>query len=153
LGVFLSSYYGSPNVLANLLAENISDWNQIALLLLYSNFCFHFIDDFGYQPVAGLLCIFSLKNPETPEYEFETHSGAMCVALHPRHPNLVAAGCHDGSVQVQTLHSEIIYLKSVLSYGNQPGDSFSIIWSFDFLGVQPQGRQLQGISCLAVLAV
>ncbi|KAG7155501.1 Dynein, 78 kDa intermediate chain, flagellar outer arm-like 4, partial [Homarus americanus] len=32
---------------------------------------------------AGMLCLYTLKNPTTPERIFHAHSGVTCVHLHP----------------------------------------------------------------------
>lgn len=52
------------------------------------------------QPVSGLICCFTIKNPMFPEYKFTTDSGVMCIDFHPTCPALIAAGCYDGTVMV-----------------------------------------------------
>jgi dynein intermediate chain 1, axonemal len=52
------------------------------------------------QPVSGLICIFTIKNPTWPEYSFTTESGVMCMDIHPTCPALIAVGCYDGTVMV-----------------------------------------------------
>jgi dynein intermediate chain 1 len=52
------------------------------------------------QPVSGLICCFTIKNPLFPEYCFTTEAGVMCIDFHPSQPALIAAGCYDGTVMV-----------------------------------------------------
>jgi len=49
---------------------------------------------------AGLLCLYSLKNPSYPEYTWHTDSGVMCLDWHPEHSSLLCVGLYDGSVCV-----------------------------------------------------
>ena len=52
----------------------------------------------------GWLCLFSLKNPSYPEWAIKVPAGVMCLASHPAHPHMLAAGLHDGTVVVYNLH-------------------------------------------------
>lgn len=49
---------------------------------------------------SGLICCFTIKNPNWPEFMFTTESGVMCIDFHPTCPALIAAGCYDGTVMV-----------------------------------------------------
>ncbi|XP_042222347.1 dynein, 78 kDa intermediate chain, flagellar outer arm-like, partial [Homarus americanus] len=60
---------------------------------------------------AGMLCLYTLKNPTTPERIFHAHSGVTCVHLHPKYGNMVSAGWNDGTVvvyDVTSVHSPTI---------------------------------------------
>jgi dynein intermediate chain 1 len=49
---------------------------------------------------SGAICVFTLKNPNHPEYFFETPSEVMCLKFHPQHPALIAVGLYNGTVMV-----------------------------------------------------
>ncbi|XP_050736135.1 dynein axonemal intermediate chain 1-like isoform X2 [Eriocheir sinensis] len=49
---------------------------------------------------VGMLCLYSLKNPSTPERVFRAPCGVTCLAFHPKHGSVFAAGWADGSVVV-----------------------------------------------------
>ncbi|XP_069987018.1 dynein intermediate chain 2, ciliary [Penaeus vannamei] len=48
----------------------------------------------------GMLCIYTLKNPSTPERVLRAPCGVTCVHFHPKHGSVVAAGWADGTVVV-----------------------------------------------------
>eukprot|EP00210_Caulerpa_lentillifera_P005592 g5349.t1 len=52
------------------------------------------------KQTTGMICVYSLKNPLLPERTVLTESGVLTIAFHPDYPNLLAAGCYDGSVRV-----------------------------------------------------
>lgn len=52
------------------------------------------------SPAAGLVSVYSLKNPGHPEFSFSTASGMMCLDFHPEHPALLAVGCYDGHIAI-----------------------------------------------------
>ena len=49
---------------------------------------------------AGLVAVYSLKNPGHPEFSFSTAAGVMCLDFHPEHPALLAVGCYDGHIAI-----------------------------------------------------
>ncbi|KAK3879026.1 hypothetical protein Pcinc_016382 [Petrolisthes cinctipes] len=53
----------------------------------------------------GMLCVFTLKNPSTPEKVFHSPASVTCVHLHPQYGNVVGAGWSDGTVVVYDLRS------------------------------------------------
>ncbi|KAK4305065.1 hypothetical protein Pmani_023030 [Petrolisthes manimaculis] len=53
----------------------------------------------------GMLCVFTLKNPATPEKVFHSPASVTCVHLHPQYGNVVGAGWSDGTVVVYDLRS------------------------------------------------
>ncbi|KAK4306276.1 hypothetical protein Pmani_021898 [Petrolisthes manimaculis] len=54
---------------------------------------------------SGLVCLYSLKNPNTPERSFPSPCGVTSVHLHPTLGNLVVAGWCDGTVVVYDVRS------------------------------------------------
>jgi hypothetical protein len=47
---------------------------------------------------AGLVCCWSLKNPEYPERVFRTEKGVTALDFSHRNPNLLAVGMYDGMI-------------------------------------------------------
>jgi len=63
----------------------------------------------------GVVCCYSLKNTQYPEYKFTTESGVMCLDFHPVHTALLVCGLYDGTVCVYDVRSksnEPIYMSS-----------------------------------------
>lgn len=56
---------------------------------------FEFNDD-----VSGLVCCWSLKNPEFPERFFRTEAGVTALAFSTKNSNLLAAGLFNGNITV-----------------------------------------------------
>ncbi|XP_045108688.1 dynein intermediate chain 2, ciliary-like isoform X3 [Portunus trituberculatus] len=61
--------------------------------------------DIGGPEGAGMLCLYTLKNPATPERVFHTPCGVLCLDFHPKHGNVVAAGWSDGTVVMYDVRS------------------------------------------------
>eukprot|EP00927_Polykrikos_kofoidii_P025301 TRINITY_DN22760_c0_g2_i1.p1 TRINITY_DN22760_c0_g2~~TRINITY_DN22760_c0_g2_i1.p1 ORF type:complete len:875 (-),score=158.77 TRINITY_DN22760_c0_g2_i1:75-2699(-) len=63
---------------------------------------------------GGLVLFWSLKNPTYPERVIRTKNGVTALHFSGMHPNMVAAGTHDGSVMIWDLRrpSDIPVLKS-----------------------------------------
>ncbi|XP_063868428.1 dynein axonemal intermediate chain 1-like [Scylla paramamosain] len=58
-------------------------------------------DEGGGGPVGGgMLCLYTLKNPSTPERVFRAPCGVTCVSFHPQYGSVLAAGWADGTVVV-----------------------------------------------------
>jgi len=53
--------------------------------------------------MAGVVCVFSLKNPSYPEYLCHASAGVTAVDIHPHHPHMLAVGLSDGNVAVFNL--------------------------------------------------
>jgi len=53
----------------------------------------------------GVICCYTLKNTQYPEYKFTTESGVMCLDFHPVHTSLLVAGLYDGTVCVYDVRS------------------------------------------------
>ncbi|XP_042863089.1 dynein intermediate chain 2, ciliary-like [Penaeus japonicus] len=49
---------------------------------------------------AGMLCLFTLKNPACPERTLHSPCSVMCVGFHPTRGSMLAAGWSDGTVVV-----------------------------------------------------
>jgi len=85
------------------------------------------------KQTSGLVCIFSLKNPSHPEFQFVTDSGVMSLHFHPSYSNLLAVGCYDGSVMVYDIHKSVvepIYQSSVQT-GKHSDPVWQIFWQVD----------------------
>ncbi|XP_050705726.1 dynein axonemal intermediate chain 1-like isoform X2 [Eriocheir sinensis] len=50
------------------------------------------------EEIAGLLCVYTLKNPVSPERVYHTPSGVTSIHFHPKVGRLLAAGWSDGRV-------------------------------------------------------
>lgn len=64
----------------------------------------------------GLVCIFSIKNTDWPEYAFNTESGVMSLDFHPSSPALLAVGLYDGTVlvfDIRNKHKRPIYQSTI----------------------------------------
>jgi len=60
----------------------------------------------------GLICLYSLKNTNHPEYSFNTDAGVMALDFHPKSAGLLAVGLYDGTVlvfDVRNKHKRPIY--------------------------------------------
>jgi len=55
---------------------------------------------------GGLVLFWSLKNPSYPERVIRTRQGVTALHFSSVHPNMVAAGTHDGSVMIWDLRRE-----------------------------------------------
>ncbi|KAK4320989.1 hypothetical protein Pmani_008158 [Petrolisthes manimaculis] len=49
---------------------------------------------------GGLVCVFTLKNPASPDKMYPTPTGATSLHFHPTMGSLLAAGCSDGTIMV-----------------------------------------------------
>ena len=52
---------------------------------------------------SGLVCVFSLKSPTTPERSAQMPAGVSSLDFHPEYWQLLAVGMHDGHVAVLDL--------------------------------------------------
>ena len=79
-------------------------------------------DNFYEQTEAGVVCVFSLKNPSYPEFLCHAPCGVMCLDFHPevthnttthavlctlsvcgQHPHMLVVGMYDGNIAVYNL--------------------------------------------------
>lgn len=64
----------------------------------------------GYRPPRsqakgeGLVCVFSVKNPDASERSFVVQSPVSSIDFSKAHPHLLAVGCEDGSIFVFDVH-------------------------------------------------
>ncbi|XP_042858693.1 dynein axonemal intermediate chain 1-like [Penaeus japonicus] len=56
--------------------------------------------DGGGEERGGMLCLYTLKSPSTPERVFHTPYGVVTAKFHPQHGSMLVAGRTDGSVVV-----------------------------------------------------
>ncbi|XP_071522591.1 dynein axonemal intermediate chain 1-like isoform X2 [Panulirus ornatus] len=61
--------------------------------------------DIGGAEGPGMLCLYTLKNPATPERVFHTPCGVLCLHFHPQHGSMVVAGWSDGTVVMYDVRS------------------------------------------------
>eukprot|EP01023_Acetabularia_acetabulum_P022891 TRINITY_DN22470_c0_g1_i5.p1 TRINITY_DN22470_c0_g1~~TRINITY_DN22470_c0_g1_i5.p1 ORF type:complete len:678 (-),score=142.08 TRINITY_DN22470_c0_g1_i5:229-2262(-) len=83
----------------------------------------------------GMIAVFSLKNTSHPEFTYKTDSGVMSIDWHPTFPNLILAGCYDGSLVVYDVHEtevEGIYQTSQSS-GKHSDPVWGVKWTIDEL--------------------
>lgn len=99
---------------------------------------------------AGMVAIFSLKNPSHSEFEFPTASGVMCLDFHPKQPDLLAVGLYDGSVAIHRLEyggglDKALYISSP-KFGKHTDPVWQVKWrvteddSFQLSSVSSDGR-------------
>nr|XP_045610794.1 dynein intermediate chain 2, ciliary-like [Procambarus clarkii] len=48
----------------------------------------------------GMMCLYTLKNPATPERVFRAPCGVTSVSFHPKYGSMIAAGWSDGTVVI-----------------------------------------------------
>lgn len=65
-----------------------------------------FLSDEFTQQGSGMLVLYTLRNPNYPEFIFNTVSGVMCVDIHEHLSHLVAVGLYDGCVAVYNLRKK-----------------------------------------------
>lgn len=90
------------------------------------------------KPTSGLICVYSLKNPSYPEYVFTTDSGVLALDFHPQLQNLLAVGCHNGTVLVFNTKDKLnkpIYEAS-METGKHNDPVWQVIWQIDEAGKQ-----------------
>uniref|UniRef100_A0A7S3GGM1 Uncharacterized protein n=1 Tax=Palpitomonas bilix TaxID=652834 RepID=A0A7S3GGM1_9EUKA len=98
---------------------------------------------------GGLICVWSLKNPSSPEFSFTTESGVMCLDFHPQHSSLLAVGLYDGTVMVYDIRSRVNkpIFQSTVKTGKHTDPVWEIHWqeedlakSLNFISVSTDGR-------------
>jgi len=80
---------------------------------------------------GGLVLFWSLKNPTYPERVIRTRQGVTALHFSSVHPNMVAAGTHDGSVMIWDLRreSDLPVLKSGSSLSTHNDQKHTdIVW-------------------------
>ncbi|KAK4328086.1 hypothetical protein Pmani_001559 [Petrolisthes manimaculis] len=64
---------------------------------------------------GGMLCLYTLKNPATPERVYRAPCGVTCIAFHPKHKSVVAGGWSDGTVVMYDVRSPATLPLTILS--------------------------------------
>mmetsp|Transcript_19883 Transcript_19883/g.17008 ORF Transcript_19883/g.17008 Transcript_19883/m.17008 type:complete len:245 (+) Transcript_19883:256-990(+) len=96
----------------------------------------------------SLICIYTIKNSNHPEYTFTTECGVCSIDFHPTSPALLAVGLYDGTVQVYDIRSKFkkpIYQSSVRT--NKHSDPvWQVKWNpdsskgYNFYSISSDGR-------------
>lgn len=77
---------------------------------------------------GGHICLFSLKSPSHPEYQFATPSGVMALDFCPHAPSLLAVGMYDGSVAVYDLSRKKGRKKPIYKCTAKTGKHTDPVW-------------------------
>uniref|UniRef100_A0A8C1SZ86 Dynein, axonemal, intermediate chain 1, paralog 2 n=1 Tax=Cyprinus carpio TaxID=7962 RepID=A0A8C1SZ86_CYPCA len=87
------------------------------------------------QQGSGMLVLYTLRNPNYPEFIFNTVSGVMCVDIHEHLSHLVAVGLYDGCVAVYNLRkkSDEPFWNSRANPGRHKGAVTQVKWQKDDL--------------------
>ncbi|CAL8085872.1 unnamed protein product [Calicophoron daubneyi] len=98
---------------------------------------------------SGMICFYTLKNPEYPEYIFETESGVLSLDLHPSLPHMLCVGFYDGAVGVYNINQRKagpLYL-STAKTGKHTDPVWEVRWqpndldaNLNFFSVSADGR-------------
>ncbi|KAF6775766.1 hypothetical protein AHF37_04881 [Paragonimus kellicotti] len=101
------------------------------------------------KQLNGLICFYTLKNPEYPEYIFETESGVLSLDLHPSLPHMLCVGFYDGAVGVYNINQRKtgpLYL-STAKTGKHTDPVWEVRWqpndldaNLNFFSVSADGR-------------
>ncbi|KAF8566031.1 hypothetical protein P879_08949, partial [Paragonimus westermani] len=101
------------------------------------------------RQLNGLICFYTLKNPEYPEYIFETESGVLSLDLHPSLPHMLCVGFYDGAVGVYNINQRKtgpLYL-STAKTGKHTDPVWEVRWqpndldaNLNFFSVSADGR-------------
>ncbi|XP_042232430.1 dynein axonemal intermediate chain 1-like [Homarus americanus] len=79
---------------------------------------------------SGMLCVYTLKNPTSPERVFRAPCGVTCATFHPKHGSLVAAGWSDGTVVVYDIRSNSspVVIPSTTTAGKHLLPVTQVVW-------------------------
>ena len=82
------------------------------------------------RQTAGLVSVYSVKNPAVPEIDLPLESGVLTVTFHPEYASILAAGCYDGGLRVMKTDGEMLYTTD--SVKNRPSEAlWQIFWKRD----------------------
>eukprot|EP00794_Sanderia_malayensis_P008014 gene8013-8873_t len=103
---------------------NCMAWNKVNNDLLAVGY-----GNFG-SANQGLVCCWSLKNPEYPERCYHLHAAVTSIDFSSSFPNLLAVGLYDGTIAIINVrHSaESPVLDSSDSQGKQSGPIWQLRW-------------------------
>lgn len=84
----------------------------------------------------GLVCCWSLKNPEYPERVYRLHSAVTAIDFSSEFPNLLAVGLYDGGIAILNVRSttDSSVLDSFDSHGKQSGPIWQLRWIYRDMG-------------------
>ncbi|KAL0237535.1 hypothetical protein PCE1_000931 [Barthelona sp. PCE] len=98
----------------------------------------------------GMICLFSLKNPQHPHLMINATSGVLCLDFHPKRPSLLCAGMYDGSVAVYDCVSGKLVAKSSALTGKHTEPVWNIQWrrvavsrSLSFVSLSSDGQIME----------
>lgn len=76
---------------------------------------------------SGLVCCWSLKNPEFPERYYKTEAGVTSVAFSQKHANLLAVGLFNGNINIYDVRTNNV--TSLLSTSESDNKHLSPVWN------------------------
>lgn len=98
---------------------------------------------------GGLVLFWSLKNPTYPERVIRTRTGVTALHFSSVHPNMVAAGTHDGSVMIWDLRrpTDVPVLQSGSSVSTHNDQKHTdIVWETKWVDRGDRGEALVSTS-------
>jgi len=116
-------------------------WNRVnkdLLAVSYGQF------DFTNQK-DGMVCFWSLKNPEYPERILRMACGVTALDFSLAHPNLLAVGFYDGTVAIYDMRKDTD--QAVLESGQGAGKHMDAVWQVKWVEKgSEKGERLVSIS-------
>jgi WD40 repeat protein len=116
-------------------------WNKVnkdLLAVSYGQF------DFTNQR-DGMVCFWSLKNPEYPERVLRMSSGVTAIDFSSSHPNMLAAGFYDGTVAIYDIRKDSD--AAVLESDQGGGKHMDAVWQVQWVNKgSERGERLVSIS-------
>merc|ERR1711865_568769 len=116
-------------------------WNRVnkdLLAVSYGQF------DFTNQK-DGMVCFWSLKNPEYPERVLRMACGVTALDFSLAHPNLLAVGFYDGTVAIYDMRKDSD--QAVLESGQGAGKHMDAVWQVKWVDKgSERGESLVSIS-------
>lgn len=76
---------------------------------------------------SGLVCCWSLKNPEFPERYYKTEAGVTSIAFSQKHANLLAVGLFNGDIHIYDVRTNNV--TSLLSTNDSTNKHLSPVWN------------------------
>merc|ERR1711865_272690 len=116
-------------------------WNRVNKdLLAVSYGQFDFINQ-----KDGMVCFWSLKNPEYPERILRMACGVTALDFSLAHPNLLAVGFYDGTVAIYDMRKDSD--QAVLESGQGAGKHMDAVWQVQWVDKgSERGESLVSIS-------
>lgn len=76
---------------------------------------------------SGLVCCWSLKNPEFPERYYKTDAGVTSIAFSQKHANLLAVGLFNGDIHIYDVRTNNV--TSLVSTNDSTNKHLSPVWN------------------------